>query len=122
MENRLKKIEMYFAQKIADCEGQYTSLWADERTDDAAFQKIQSNVYGIFRTILPVCIKLAGGDLTQAKAVFLEKYREITGNWVQALTLADEHRDLKRSAIEQTKMRTAEEIQAQFLRIWDGEA
>lgn len=122
MENRLEKMEMYFAQMVAGCERQYISLWADERTDDAAFQRIRSNVFGIFRTILPVCIKLSGGDLARAKSVFLEKYGQITGNWVQALASAEEHRDLKRCAIEQTKMRTAEEIREQFLRIWEGEA
>lgn len=122
MEIRAEKMEMYFAQKVADCERQYVSLWADERTDDAALQRISSNVYGIFRTILPVCIKLSGGDLTRAKTVFLEKYGQITSNWAQAFTLADGHRDLKCCAIEQVKLSTAEEIRERFLRIWEGEA
>lgn len=122
MKQRAESMEAYFSEKITECTEWHSILNADDRADEAAFQKIQANVYGIFQSILPACIRLGGGEDSAVKAVFLDKHRQITANWEQALALAAENQDQKHSAIERIKLDTAGEIRNVFLNIWEGEA
>ncbi len=120
MKQRTASVEAYFMQKIEGCEAQYRTLWSDDRTDEAAFQKVRANVYDIFRTILSVAVKTKGHDPEAVKIFFLEKTEQIPANWVKASTLAQTHADAKRVCIEQIKLDTIQEIRTVFLRIWEG--
>ena len=58
------KMDRWLEEKIRRCGRRSQTLRADDRADEAAFEKIRANVYDIFRTILSVAEKLLARDTT----------------------------------------------------------
>ena len=62
------------------CEARRKALLADQRGDEARFEQVRSNVYGIFRT--------AYGALGHSRAHLLQRLSEISAPWEESLRQA----------------------------------
>ena len=50
IEQKVSMLNSYFEGQIALCGQRNKELLADERMDEATFEKVKANVYDIFRT------------------------------------------------------------------------
>lgn len=120
IEQKVTKLNRYFDAQIALCEKRNQDLLADERGDEATFEKVKANVYDIFRTVLFVADKTSKGDPEAVRLFFIEKTQQIPSNWKAAYEKAKLHEDTIKMQIEQIKLDTINEIREQFLKIWEG--
>lgn len=102
----------YFEEKIAACAAKREALLADDRADEANFEKIRANVYDIFRTVYT-----AGKRTADPDAFFLQRLESIPLNWKTALEKAEKYEDAGAVRIEMLKLETAEEIRRVFIGI-----
>ena len=91
----------YFEEKIAQCKDRKHALLAEYRADEAVFEEVRCNVYGIFQTIW---------NMDRGVPFFLEKLEAIPQNWKKALARAQEHHDVKAAVMETIKLETIREI------------
>lgn len=119
MNEAIKRMNAYFAAQTARCAQREKALLADDRGDEANFEKIQANVYDIFRTILSVAQQESGGDEAAARRFFAAKLKTIPANWYAAYTQAESHGDAVRAQIERVKLDALREIEAQFAAEWE---
>lgn len=120
MEQNVSKLNHYFEQQIAMCGRRNQELLADERTDEAAFEKIKANVYDIFRTILSVAVITCKGDPEAVRHFFVQKTQQIPSSWASAYDKAKQHNDVVKMRIEQIKLDTMGEIKENFAKVWGG--
>lgn len=73
IEQKVSKLNSYFEEQIAMCDQRNKELLADDRTDEATFEKVKANVYDIFRTILSVAVKSSKGDPDAVRRFFVQK-------------------------------------------------
>lgn len=104
--------------KIDACEARRQALWADDRGDEANFEKVVWNVYDIFRTVLNVAGKTCGGDEAAAWAFFLQRLRTIPAPWETSLQQAEVHGETERAHIESLKLAVAREITEKSAELW----
>ena len=52
MEGKAAALDRWFEERIALCAQRRQALLADDRGDEATFEKVRANVYDIFRTVL----------------------------------------------------------------------
>ena len=62
IEQKASRLNDYFDAQISLCEQRGKKLLADDRTDEANFEKVKANIYDIFRTIFSVAVKAGRGD------------------------------------------------------------
>ena len=86
----------------AACHQRREVLTADHRSDEARFEQIRANVYGIFRAVY--------ASLQSDPAALERKLRDIPAAWEESLRLAQRHGDAEKAYIEQIKLETAAEI------------
>lgn len=110
----------WLEEQMAECALQKKKFEADSRSDEANFEKIRSNVYDIFRTILTVGGKTCGED--GAGGFFWNKIREIPASWETSYQAAQQHGDVKKMEIERIKLDTIRQIREKFSEIWEGVA
>jgi hypothetical protein len=122
MEQKVSRMNEYFEERIASCVLRSQELLAEERTDEASFEKIRANVYDIFKTILSVAVKTGRGDAAAVRRFFTEKAAEIPSSWEAAYEKASQHQDAVKMQIERIKLDTIEEIRERFARNWEGES
>ena len=115
-EQRKKTYDSWFESRIADCREREMALAADERADEAAFEKIRANVYGIFQTVFSVAWYRDGG-----KSFFQQKLEQIPAAWGKAYEQAERHGDQVRMQQERIKLDAATEIRGNFLALWEAE-
>lgn len=120
MEQKLSQMDRYFEEQIAICHRRGQALLADGRADEAAFEKVRANVFGIFRTVLSVAAKSGGGDPDAVRRFFAQKAGQIPASWAAAYGKAKQHNDTARMHLEQIKLGTAAEIRENFAKIWEG--
>ena len=89
-------------QRLAACETRRASLLADQRGDEARFEQVRSNVYGIFRAVYSA--------LGYSKALLLRRLEEISSSWVESLRQAEIHGDTDKAHIERVKLDACAEI------------
>ena len=118
MQEKIIQMNAYFAAKIAACEQRRQELQKDSRADEAAFEKIKSNVYEIFRTVLSAAVTAGQGNEGTVRDFFLKKTEQIPANWRTAYEKAVQHDDAKTMQIEHVKLDTLAEIQNAFQEIW----
>ena len=121
-EQKISKTVRYFAERTAQCKALAQQLAADDRADEAVFEKIRMNVYDIFSTIFSVAIKNAGQEDEQTVQFFLTRLQQIPGSWQTALALAEAHCETEKAHIERIKLETVAEIRKEFTQIWEGTA
>lgn len=119
-EQKVSKLNRYFEEQISMCHRRNKELLADERTDEAVFEKVKANVYDIFRTILSVAVKTSKGDSDAVRRFFIQKTGQIPSSWVTAYDKAKQHDDVVKMRLEQIKLDTVDRIKENFAKIWEG--
>lgn len=120
MEQNVERVNRYFAERIAQCEQRNRALLADERMDEAVFEKVKANIYDVFRTVFAVAVKTGGDDPDAARRFFDQKAEQIPASWAMARDQARQHQDTVKMRVEQIKLDTAEEVRQSFARIWEA--
>lgn len=115
---KIEKMNAYLDQKIASCQEKTRALLADNRQDEADFEKVTANVYDIFRTMLSVGCGIhsspeATGDF------FRQKLDQIPTNWSNSLAKAQEHGNIAKAHIENLKLSAVNDIKKAFQLIWE---
>lgn len=111
----------WLAEQIDLCTRRRAALLADQRQDEANFEKIRENLYDVFRTIYTVAEKTHGADPQRSHLFFLNKLAEMQNTWLTALNQAESHGDGKRAHQERLKVDTARHVKEAFLRIEGAE-
>lgn len=119
MNKNIQQMNQYLENQITLCNQKAKNLLADDRTDEANFQKIKANVYDIFKTVLSVAQKNGNDNPDLVKNFFLKKTEQILSNWNAAYELAKHHDDTEKMLIEKLKLDTIHEIRNQFLTLWE---
>ena len=117
MQQKMEKMNAFFAERIAVCEEREQALSVDGRRDEANFEKVRANIYDVFRTVLAVAVKTQA-DEAGARAFFAQKLEQIPKGWQAAYEAARQHGDAARMPIEEIKLSAAAEIQAFFEQVW----
>lgn len=116
--SKIEKMNAYFDAQISACQGRSLALLADERQDEADFEKVKANVYDIFHTMLSVGCNTQ--STPEAAASFLEnKLQTVPANWSASLAKALEHGDAGKAHIERLKLDAVEDIKTSFKLIWE---
>lgn len=88
--------------RMAACQQCKQELLRDQRGDEAKFEQIRANVYGIYRAVYAALS-------TQPEAL-MKKLQAIPAAWEVSLRLAEEHGDAEKAHIERIKLATSAEI------------
>lgn len=112
----------YLEERVAQCAQVRRELMADNRGDEANFQAIQGNVYGIFSTILTVAVEQNHGNDQGVEDFFLKKLEEIPAQWEQAREKALVRGDDVAAHLEWLKLEAAEDVGCTFRAIWGAKA
>ena len=121
MEQKITEMNNYFAERISLCEQRNQELLADERKDEAIFEKVKANIYDIFRTWLSVAVRIYSGNADGVKDFFVQRAEQIPASWAAAYEKAKEHGDTVRMQTEQVKLDVVREARAKFDEIWGAE-
>lgn len=121
MEEKLERMNAWFDAQIAACAKQRETLLADDRADEADFEKIKANIYDIFRTVLKTAAKESKGDNGAAKRFFLLRMEQIPSAWC-VLRESQAARRRGKMRIESLKRNTAQKIRTKFTEIWEETA
>ena len=119
MEGKAAALDRWFEERIALCAQRRQALLADDRGDEATFEKVRANVYDIFRTVLSAAGKASEGE-EAAGRFFLRRLESIPSGWAASCEKARQHDDAVRLRLEQVKLDTAAEIRRQFEEVWEG--
>ena len=106
------KLESWLNQRITACAQRRAELNADFRQDEARFEQIRENVYGIFRSVCQ-----ATDGMPDTMIGHLEK---IPAAWEAQHALALQHHQEDRALIERIKLETAEEIRRFVCQLKEG--
>ena len=120
IDQKVTKLNSWFGEKIALCGERGRKLNEDGRMDEAVFEKVKSNIYDVFHTVLSVAVKAGKEDADAVKTFFVQRSEQIPAGWAAALEKAREHNDTVRMRTEQIKLDTIHEIREEFDRIWEG--
>lgn len=118
MEQKLEQLNAWFGQQIAACAERQNALLADDRADEATFEKIRANVYDIFRTVLSAAAKANRGDAGAVGRFFLSRAEQIPESWAASYETAQTRGDAEAMQIERVKLDAAREIKAAFTEVW----
>lgn len=119
MKQKMETFTAYFDAEIARCAEQEKRLIADERKDEAVFEKIRANVYNIFRSVLGVAVETCGEDAEKFRDFFLKRIDLIPTSWRTSYEAAKQHDDTAKAQIEEIKLAVVQEIRAEFTKIWE---
>ena len=120
MKQKIETFTAYLGDSIARCAEQEKALVADERKDEAVFEKIRANVYNIFRTIFGVAVNTCGEDADKVRDFVLKQIDHIPASWRATYEAAKQHNDAAKVQIEEIKLAVVQEIKAEFTKIWEG--
>ena len=120
IEQKISEMNKWFEEKIAACEQRGRELTADERKDEAVFEKVRANIYDVFRTWLNVAVKIGNGDEKAIRTFFADRSEQLPAGWTAAYDKAREHNDAARMQTEQVKLDTFHQIREKFDKVWEG--
>lgn len=118
MSERQQKFECWLEEQIAACKQRGRRLQADDRTDEANFEKIRANVYDIFKTVLSVAGRVCGEDERARKAFFSQRAEQIPASWEASYETARQNGDAAKMHIETIKLDTIREIREMCMQVW----
>ena len=121
IDEKMKAMNDYFEDRIVLCGRRGQELAAEDRADEAVFEKVKANIYDVFRTVLSVAEKTGKGDPEAVRSFFAQRAEQIPAGWAAACEKAREHDDVIRMRTEQVKLDAVREIRENFARIWEGE-
>ena len=119
-DQKVRKLNSWFEEKIAQCGRRNQELNEDGRADEAIFEKVKANIYDVFRTVLSVAVKTGNGNPDAVQTFFVQRAEQIPAGWAAALEKAKAHHDIARIQTEQIKLDTISEIRKEFDRIREG--
>ena len=119
MNQKIEKFTAYLDAALTRCIEQEKTLIADDRKDEAIFEKIRANVYNIFRTVLGVAVDTCGEDTKKIRDFFLKRIDLIPVSWHASYDAAKQHNDTAKVQIEEIKLAVVQEIKAEFAKIWE---
>jgi len=102
---QIRKIQELLDAEISSCFSRREMLEQDGREDEANFEKIRANVFGIFRTVSGVA-----EQQPEPLLFFRKKLQEIPENWRRAEEKAKQHGADDQASIEAIKLAAADRI------------
>lgn len=120
MEQKISELNCYFEGQIALCGQRGNELRADDRADEAVFEKVKANVYDIFRTVFSVAVQTCREDPDAMRRFFILRLEQIPAGWASACEEARRHDDAVKMGLEQIKLDTVRAIRENFAKIWEG--
>lgn len=120
MKQKIETFTAYLDNSVTRCAEREKALVADERKDEAIFEKIRANVYNIFRTIIGVAVNTCGEDADKIREFFMKRIDHIPASWSASYEAAKQHNDSAKMQIEEIKLAVVQEIKAEFTKIWEG--
>ena len=119
IEQTVAKLNRYFEDRIAACRRRQMELLADDRSDEARFEKISANIYSLFQTLLALAVELHRDDEKAARRFFVQRLEEFPSDWAAAYELARQRDNLIMQLVEKTKLDTVDEIKEYFAIVWE---
>lgn len=118
MEN--EKIETfinYLDERTSSVQENILRLIADNRRDEANFEKIRANIFQMVKTVFQASARVSQEESQRVR--FLEsKLTLFQETWESNLAKAKEHGDDLKIVKEQTRLEALTEIQDTFQKIW----
>lgn len=105
----MESLHEYLTAQAAACKANAATLTADNRCDEAVFEKIRANVYEIFGSVLNAAQKTE-----DPMAFFRARLVDIPANWEIALEWAQSHGDATRVHTETVKLEAVAAIRARL--------
>ncbi|MBR7178799.1 MAG: hypothetical protein IKD27_04710 [Oscillospiraceae bacterium] len=105
----MESLKQYLIQQAEACKSRADVLTADDRRDDAIFEKIRGNVYDIFLSVANAAEKTA-----DPMAFFRARLADIPVNWEVAREKATLHGDVNRAHTESVKLEAIQAIRARL--------
>lgn len=112
-------LEAFLQEQIALCHSREEALRHDGREDEAVFQKIRSNIYDIFHTVLSAGVRVCEDDAAALGEFFRQRIQQIPQSWESAREKASAYGDSEKMHLEQLKLDTARQIRDKFESIWE---
>ncbi len=114
----MKNHEMmqFLNERAQTCAKKEEALRADERADEACFERIRANVYDIFKAVLATAEKV-NDNAEEAARFFTTKLEQLPTGWSVAYDKAVTHGNARQSHIESIKLETVETIRREWRRI-----
>lgn len=105
----MESLQKFLNEQAEACKARAASLTADNRQDEAVFEKIRSNVFEIFTAVLNAARK-------QSDPVdfFRRQLTAIPSNWEAALEKAEAHGDEAKAHTERIKLDSVRAIREQM--------
>lgn len=105
----MESLQKFLNEQAEACKALATSLTADNRQDEAVFEKIRGNVFEIFTAVLNAARK-------QSDPVdfFRRQLTAIPANWEAALEKAEAHGDEAKAHTERIKLDAVRAIREQM--------
>lgn len=117
-DQRIKTLSSFLEERVALCHQRQEALHSDGREDEAVFEKIRSNIYDIFRTVLSAGVKACGEDTQALGTFFHQRLLQIPQSWEASYHRAREHGDTEKMHLEQIKLDAAHQIREKFESLW----
>ena len=105
----METLHAFMTEQAALCRERAAALTADERLDEAVFEKIRANVYEIFLSVLATAEKQPA-----PLDFFRRQLTAIPANWEAALEAARAHNDEAKAHTEALKLDTVRSIREQL--------
>lgn len=107
----------YLDQRTSSVQEDTLRLIADNRRDEANFEKIRTNIFQIVKTIFQTSVRVSQEESERVR--FLDtKLTLFQETWESHLTEAKEHGDDLKIVQEQTRLEALAEIRDTFQKIW----
>lgn len=116
-ERNFEGFNSFFDEQIALCKQREAAFAADSRADEANFEKIRANVYGIFKTVLGVAVSAPRTD-GEARLFFEDRLEKIPLSWHTAYEKAKQHNEVAKMTVERIKLDAVEDIKRAFEKTW----
>ena len=107
----------YLDQRTSSVQEDTLRLIADNRRDEANFEKIRTNIFQIVKTIFQASVRVSQEESERVRFLdtTLTLFQE---TWESHLTEAKEHGDDLKIVQEQTRLEALAEIRDTFQKIW----
>ena len=103
----MESLQSFLIEQADACKARAAALTADNRQDEAVFEKIRSNVFEIFTAVLNAARKQP-----EPMDFFRRQLTAIPSNWEAALALAKAHGDDAKAHTEEIKLDALRTIRA----------
>lgn len=104
----MESLEKFLNKQAEACKARAAALTADNRQDEAVFEKIRGNVFEIFTAVLNAARKQP-----EPMAFFRRQLTAIPSNWEAALEKAENHGDEAKAHTERIKLDAVRVIREQ---------